>query len=63
MIALPLRVAKLYHNFNGAVIPHELLAALKQHLSSPATALDNKDEWGLVRDRKKIISGIELDEL
>jgi hypothetical protein len=49
MIALPLWEAKLYHNFNGAVMPHELLAALKQHLSSPATALGNGDEWGLVQ--------------
>jgi hypothetical protein len=49
MIALPLWVAKLYHNFNGAMMPHKLLAALKQHLSSPDTALDNGDEWGLVQ--------------
>ena len=49
MIALPLWAAKLYHNFNGAVMPHELLAALEQHLSSPATALGNGDEWGLVQ--------------
>ena len=49
MIALPLWAAKLYHNFNGAVMPHELLAALEQHLSSPATAPDNGDEWGLVQ--------------
>ncbi len=41
---LPLWAAKLYHNFNGAVMPHELLAAIEQHLSSPATALDNGDE-------------------
>ena len=45
----PLWVAKLYHNFNGVVMPHELLAALEQYLSSPATALDNWDEWGLVQ--------------
>ena len=49
MIALPLWAAKLYHNFNGAVMPHELLATLEQHLSSPATALNNGDEWGLVQ--------------
>jgi hypothetical protein len=49
MLALPLRTAKLYHNFNGAVMPHELLAAIEQHLSSLATALDNGDEWGLVQ--------------
>jgi len=41
--------AKLYHNFNEAVMPHELLAALEQHLSSPATALGNGDKWGLVQ--------------
>ena len=51
MIALPLWAAKLYHNFNGAVMPHELLAALEQHLSSPATTLGNGDEWGLVQRR------------
>jgi hypothetical protein len=49
MIALPLWAAKLYQNFNGLVMPHELLAALEQHLSSPATAPDNGDEWGLVQ--------------
>jgi len=49
MIALPLWAAKLYHNFNGVVMPHELLAALEQHLSSPATALGNGDEWELVQ--------------
>ena len=49
MIALPLWAAKLYYNFNGAVMPHELLATLEQHLSSPATALNNGDEWGLVQ--------------
>ena len=49
MIVLPLWVTKLYHNFNGAVMPHELLAALEQHLASPATALTNGDEWGLVQ--------------
>ncbi len=32
-----------------AVMPHELLAAIEQHLASPATALDNGDEWGLVQ--------------
>ena len=49
MLALPLWAAKLYHNFNGAVMPHELLAAIEQHLSSPATALNNGDKWGLVQ--------------
>jgi hypothetical protein len=49
MLALPLWAAKLYHNFNGAVMPHELLAAIEQHLASLATALDNGDDWGLVQ--------------
>lgn len=49
MLALPLWAAKLYHNFNGAVMPHELLAAIEQHLASPVTALDNGDDWGLVQ--------------
>jgi hypothetical protein len=44
MLALPLWAAKLYHNFNGAVMPHELLAAIEQHLASPVTALDNGDD-------------------
>jgi hypothetical protein len=48
MRALPLWGAKLYHNFNGVVMPHELLVTIEQHLSSPATALDN-GEWGLVQ--------------
>ena len=30
-------------------MPHEMLPVLKQHLASPATALDNGDEWGLVQ--------------
>ncbi len=49
MIALPLWVGRLYHQFNGAVIPHELLAAVEQHLASPDTSLDNGDDWGLVK--------------
>ncbi len=49
MLVLPLWAAQLYHNFNGVVMPHELLAAIEQHLASPATALDNGDEWGLVQ--------------
>jgi hypothetical protein len=48
MIALPLWVAKLYHNFNGAMMPHEpgrpRTAPVK-----PATALGNGDKWGLVQ--------------
>ena len=35
MIALPLWAAKLHHNFNGAVMPHELLAALKTPTGKP----------------------------
>ncbi len=49
MLALPLWAPKLYHTFNGAVMPHELLATIEQHLASPATALDNGDDWGLVQ--------------
>ena len=37
MLALALWAAKLYHNFIGAVMPHEMLAAIEQHLSSPAS--------------------------
>ena len=49
MIALPLRAAQLYQTFNGPVMPHELLAAIEQHLASPDTDLDNGDDWGLVK--------------
>jgi hypothetical protein len=28
---------------------HELLNAIKQHLASPDTSLDNRDDWGLVQ--------------
>ncbi len=49
MIALPLWAAKLYHNFNGAMMPHKLFAALEQHPTSLATALNYGDEWGLVQ--------------
>jgi len=49
MIALPLRVASLYHQFKGPVMPHELLNTIKLHLASPDTTLDNGDEWGLVQ--------------
>jgi hypothetical protein len=48
MIALPLRAASLYHQFNGPVMPHEFLNALEHHLASPETSLDNGDDWGLV---------------
>jgi hypothetical protein len=49
MIALPLQAAQLYQNFNGPVRPHELLAAIEQHLASPDTDLDNGDDWGLIK--------------
>jgi hypothetical protein len=49
MIALPLRAAQLYQNFNGPVRPHELLAAIEQHLASPDMDLDNGDDWGLIK--------------
>ena len=49
MIALPLWAARLYHQFKGAVMPHELLAAVDWHLASPETSLGNGDDWGLVQ--------------
>jgi hypothetical protein len=49
MIALPLQVASLYHQVKGVVMLHELLNAVEQHLASPATSLDNGDNWGLVQ--------------
>jgi hypothetical protein len=44
MIALPLRAASLYHQFKGAVMPHKLLNAIKQHLTSPDTSLSNASQ-------------------
>ncbi len=49
MIALPLQVTKLYHQFKGVVMPHELLDAVEVHLAGPETSLDNRDDWGLVQ--------------
>ena len=49
LIALPLRAVKLYQDFKGGVMPHELLATIKQHLASDETSLDNGDDWGLVQ--------------
>ena len=49
LIALPLRAVKLYYEFKGAVMPHELLAAIKRHLASNETTLDNGEDWGLVQ--------------
>jgi hypothetical protein len=49
LIALPLRAVKLYQEFKGVVMPHELLAAIEQHLASDETSLDNGDDWGLVQ--------------
>ena len=49
MIALLLRAASLYHQFKGPVMPHKLLNAIKLHLASPDTTLDNRDEWRLVQ--------------
>jgi len=40
MVALPLRVTRLYHQFKGAVMPHELLNAIEQHPAGPDTSLD-----------------------
>jgi len=50
LIALPLRAVKLYQEFKGAVMPHELLAAIEQHLASDETSLDNGDSWGLIQN-------------
>ena len=49
MIALPLRAASMYHQFKEAVMPHELLNAIGQHLASPDSSLDNGYDWGLVQ--------------
>jgi hypothetical protein len=49
LLALPLRAVKLYQEFKGGVMPHELLAAIEQHLASDETSLDNGDDWGLVQ--------------
>jgi hypothetical protein len=49
MIALPLWGARLYHQFNGAVMTHELLATVDWHLASPEMSLGNGDNWGLVQ--------------
>ena len=49
LIALPLRAVKLYYEFKGAVMPHELLAAIERHLASNETTLDNGEDWGLVQ--------------
>jgi hypothetical protein len=59
LIALPLWAAKLYHQIDGAVMPHELLDALETHLSSPETSLDNRDDWGLVQ--KWLLVAAQLD--
>ena len=49
MVAPPLRVASLYHQFKGVVMPHELLNAIEQHVASSDTSLDNGDDWGLMQ--------------
>ncbi len=49
MIALPLCAAKLYHQFTGPVMPHELLAAVEDHLASSETSFGNGNDWGLVQ--------------
>ena len=48
-LPLPLRAAKIYQDMKGAVMPHELLQALENHLASPDTTLDNTNEWALVQ--------------
>ena len=50
MITLPLQAAQLYQNLLGAVMPHELLAEIEQHLASPDITLGNGDDWGLVKN-------------
>jgi hypothetical protein len=45
MIALPLQAASLYRQLKGAMMPQELLDAMEKHLASPATFLDNGDNW------------------
>ena len=50
LIALPLRAVKLYQEFKGVVMPHELFAAIEQHLASETTFLDNGDDWGLIQN-------------
>ncbi len=60
MIALPLRAAKLYHQFTEPVMPHELLAAVEDHLATPETSLGNGDDWGLVQ--KWLIVAAQRDD-
>jgi hypothetical protein len=60
MIALPLRAVRLYHQFNGAVMPHELLAAVERHLASPDISLDNGDDWDLVQ--KWLLVAVQRDD-
>ena len=50
LLALPLWAVKLYQELKGSVMPHELLASIERHLASDATALDNGDDWNLVRN-------------
>ncbi len=49
MIALPLQAASLYCQLKRVVMPQELLDAMEKYLASPATSLDNGDDWGLVQ--------------
>jgi hypothetical protein len=51
---------KLYQEFKGVVMPHELLAAIEQHLASDETSLDNGDNWGLVQ--KWLLVASQRDE-
>jgi hypothetical protein len=39
----------IYQGLKEGVMPHELLDAIKNHLTSPETKLNNGDEWGLVQ--------------
>jgi hypothetical protein len=47
MIALPLRAASLYHQFKGAVMPHELLNAIENiwQVHSPPSAMGTTGVW------------------
>ena len=49
MITLPLQAVSIYQGLKGGVMPHKLLDAIKNHLTSPDTKLNNSDKWGLVQ--------------
>lgn len=49
LLALPLWAVKLYQEFKGPVMPHEMIASVERHLASDATTLDNGNDWNLVK--------------